>query len=275
MTPRGCQSTVRVRNWFTVCPNLWPPDAVVVVNCAGRTRSIIGAQSLINAGLTNKVFALRNGTMGWELAGFQVDRGKTVHAETPSADGGVRAREMAQRFAERTGVETIEWRDYLAFSRDSERTCYLFDVRTSEEYLDGHIPGAFHAPGGQLVQATDSYIGTLRSRVVLTDDENIRDLMTAAWLKLSGWQDVFVLRGPIDVERQQGARAVPMPVEAKSSKTLSASELATLMTTDAVYIIDLATSAEFHEGTSHRRASRSALDSPHRCRNSHAIAIWC
>ncbi len=43
---------------------------LVVVNCAGRTRSIIGAQSLINAGLPNKVVALRNGTMGWSLAGF-------------------------------------------------------------------------------------------------------------------------------------------------------------------------------------------------------------
>ena len=45
-------------------------DTLVVVNCAGRTRSIIGAQSLINAGVPNKVVALRNGTMGWTLAGY-------------------------------------------------------------------------------------------------------------------------------------------------------------------------------------------------------------
>src|SRR3954468_7316465 len=38
------------------------PQTLVVVNCAGRTRSIIGAQSLINAGVPNKVVALRNGT---------------------------------------------------------------------------------------------------------------------------------------------------------------------------------------------------------------------
>lgn len=42
----------------------------IVVNCAGRTRSIIGAQSLINAGLRNPVYALRNGTIGWTLAGL-------------------------------------------------------------------------------------------------------------------------------------------------------------------------------------------------------------
>ena len=47
------------------------------MNCAGRTRSIIGAQSLINAGLPNKVIALKNGTMGWHLAGLKVARGET------------------------------------------------------------------------------------------------------------------------------------------------------------------------------------------------------
>ena len=53
------------------------PKTLVVVNCAGRTRSIIGAQSLINAGLPNKVIALKNGTMGWHLAGLKVARGET------------------------------------------------------------------------------------------------------------------------------------------------------------------------------------------------------
>ena len=41
------------------------PSSLVVVNCAGRTRSIIGAQSLVNAGIPNRVAALRNGTIGW------------------------------------------------------------------------------------------------------------------------------------------------------------------------------------------------------------------
>ncbi|HLN85170.1 MAG TPA: rhodanese-like domain-containing protein, partial [Candidatus Limnocylindrales bacterium] len=44
----------------------------VIVNCAGRTRSIIGAAGLRRLGLTN-VRALRNGTMGWVLAGFQLE----------------------------------------------------------------------------------------------------------------------------------------------------------------------------------------------------------
>ncbi|MFM7610663.1 MAG: rhodanese-like domain-containing protein, partial [Alphaproteobacteria bacterium] len=54
------------------------PETTVVVNCAGRTRSIMGAESLRSAGIPNKVVALRNGTMGWELAGFKCDHGKTA-----------------------------------------------------------------------------------------------------------------------------------------------------------------------------------------------------
>ncbi len=50
------------------------PQTPIVVNCAGRTRSIIGAQSLINAGVSNPVYALRNGTIGWTLAGLTLDR---------------------------------------------------------------------------------------------------------------------------------------------------------------------------------------------------------
>ena len=53
------------------------PDTTVVVNCAGRTRSIIGAQTLINAQLPNKVVALRAGTMGWTLAGYELEHGRT------------------------------------------------------------------------------------------------------------------------------------------------------------------------------------------------------
>ena len=60
------------------------PKTLVVVNCAGRTRSIIGAQSLIDAGLPNKVVALRNGTMGWTLAGFQPAHGADRKAPAPS-----------------------------------------------------------------------------------------------------------------------------------------------------------------------------------------------
>ena len=57
------------------------PATTVVVNCAGRTRSILGAQSLRHAGVPNPVVALRNGTMGWHLAGFELEHGQDRAAQ--------------------------------------------------------------------------------------------------------------------------------------------------------------------------------------------------
>ena len=54
----GAELVLRVRD---LAPD---PRTRVIVNCAGRTRSLIGAQSLVNAGLPNPVAALRNGTIG-------------------------------------------------------------------------------------------------------------------------------------------------------------------------------------------------------------------
>ena len=55
-------------------------ETMVVVNCAGRTRSIIGCQSLINAGVPNPVVALKDGTMGWHLAGFELGKRQSRYA---------------------------------------------------------------------------------------------------------------------------------------------------------------------------------------------------
>lgn len=84
------------------------PDTLVVVNCAGRTRSIIGAQSLINAGIPNKVMALRNGTMGWELAGFDIERGNDKRVLGSSGEAIGKAKEAAARVAKRFGVRTLD-----------------------------------------------------------------------------------------------------------------------------------------------------------------------
>ena len=54
------------------------PDALVVVSCAGRTRGIIGAQSLLTAGIPNPVMSLEGGTQGWRLAGLDLEGGMTT-----------------------------------------------------------------------------------------------------------------------------------------------------------------------------------------------------
>ena len=169
------------------------PETLVVVNCAGRTRSIIGAQSLINAGLQNRVVALRNGTMGWQLAGFDLEHGADRRADAPDARALAQAREAAARVAARFNVQTIDVSELARLKADAARTLYVFDVRTPDEYRSGHLPGARCAPGGQLVQATDVYVAVHRARIVLVDSDGVRARLTASWLSQMRDYEVFVL----------------------------------------------------------------------------------
>src|SRR5205823_6916356 len=172
------------------------PDTLVVVNCAGRTRSIIGAQSLRNAGLPNPVIALENGTMGWELAGLELARGREDSLPPPSPEGLARARALADQVTERFGIRRIDDAALAQFRAEAEqRTLYLFDVRSPEEYAEGHLAGARSAPGGQLVQATDVYMATRNARIVLIDNDGVRAVMTGSWLVQMGWPEVYVLEG--------------------------------------------------------------------------------
>ncbi|MCZ6619110.1 MAG: rhodanese-like domain-containing protein, partial [Gammaproteobacteria bacterium] len=134
------------------------PETFVVVNCAGRTRSIIGAQSLINAGIPNPVAALKDGTMGWHLAGFELEHGSTREATRPGDASMEKALAGAARVAERFGVPRVKRELVEQWRQDSKRTTYLLDVRSPAEYADGHAAGYRNAPGGQLVQATDEYV---------------------------------------------------------------------------------------------------------------------
>jgi rhodanese-related sulfurtransferase len=168
------------------------PDTTVIVNCGGRTRSIIGAQSLIDAGVPNKVVSLQNGTQAWHLAGFQVLKGATAQPPAVSDAGLAAARAAAARVAQRSGIRTIDPATLERWRSDAARTVYVFDVRTPAEYAAGHVPGMKHVAGGQLVQETDAHAANWGARVVLVDDDGVRATMTAHWMQPMGW-DVVVL----------------------------------------------------------------------------------
>jgi rhodanese-related sulfurtransferase len=165
----------------------------VVVNCAGRTRSIIGCQSLRNAGIPNPVVALKDGTMGWQLAGFECEHGAARVAPPPGAEGARKARERAEGVAQRFKVGFVSFEELKRMEQDKGRTLYLLDVRSREEFEERRLAGSRHAPGGQLVQATDEYVGVRNSRLVLVDPARVRSVMTASWLLQMGWKDVHVL----------------------------------------------------------------------------------
>src|SRR6516162_8124009 len=114
------------------------PDTFVVVNCGGRTRSIIGAQSLIDAGVPNRVVSLKDGTMAWHLAGLGVVAGATGRAPEVSADGIATARQRADAVARRYGVPVIDRATSAEWQREADRD--------PAEYGTGHLPGSVMAP---------------------------------------------------------------------------------------------------------------------------------
>jgi rhodanese-related sulfurtransferase len=243
-----CPGAELVRFVHDVAPS---PDTLVVVNCAGRTRSIIGAQSLINAGVPHKVVALRNGTMGWHLAGLTLEHGASRRPSLVTREGLEKARAGAERVAERAGVRRIDTAGLTRFrSEADERSLYVFDVRSPEEYVAGHLAGSRSAPGGQLVQATDAYVGTLNARLVLVDDDGIRSLMTASWLLQLGWSEVYAMPNALAgaaLETGPELRQVLSVHEARA-KTIAPSALKSLLDRGTALVIDLGTSLQYRDG---------------------------
>jgi rhodanese-related sulfurtransferase len=222
------------------------PRTLVVVNCAGRTRSILGAESLRRAGIPNQVVALRNGTMGWELAGLRCDTGRTDRHPAGTPRSLALALERAEGFARQSGVRVIDAAQLAAMQADPTRTLYLLDVRDPAEFRAGHRPGSRNAPGGQLVQAIDQWIAVRGARIVLLDDTGVRARMAGAWLRQMGHADVCVLA--------DAAGFAPAPEPPARNPAPQASEIGMLdllRLLDAgenTLLVDLARSLDFRDG---------------------------
>jgi rhodanese-related sulfurtransferase len=227
------------------------PETQVIVNCAGRTRSIIGTQSLINAGIPNKVSALRNGTIGWTLAGQVLDKGETRKFKDVSEHTRLTAAERARSVAERAGVKHTTWAVAQTWQLQSERTTYFFDARTPEEYATGHIAGFRSTPGGQLVQETEMVAPVRGARIVLVDSEGVRANMTASWLAQMAW-DVYVLTDlPAQIFAETGPWVAALP-KAPVVPSIAVAELAAALRDDLadkkMIVIDLSKHAQYVQG---------------------------
>ncbi|AZF53611.1 Cystathionine beta-lyase [Pseudomonas sp. R4-34-07] len=252
------------------CPNgelgyrvhdLVPDDTTpIVINCAGRTRSIIGAQTLINLGLKNPIYALENGTQGWHLEDLPLEHGSTRRYADPASPQLDRQRQAARQLAERAGVEQVSADQVRQWADDSQRSLFLCDVRTFEEFAAGSLPGAQHTPGGQLIQATDLYIGVRQARVVVLDSEDVRAPIVASWLRQLGHQ-AYVLSGGID-----SGLALPtvQPVAYEPLPLISAAALA--LELNEVDLVDLRPSMAYRKGhiAGSRWSIRPRLTAGHR-----------
>jgi rhodanese-related sulfurtransferase len=226
-------------------------DTTIVVNCGGRTRSIIGAQSLINAGVGNKVVSLKDGTMAWHLGGHGVVHGADRRPPEVTAQGLQAAEARAAGVAARHGIARIDRHTLAAWRAEATtRSLYLLDVRTPEEYAIGHLRDARSAPGGQLVQETDSHMATWGARVVLVDDNCVRATMTASWLKQMGWTDVAVLvAGPADGDWESGPHAPHvLGLETLAVPSISVADLRERLTAQSICLIDLDLSRRYGQG---------------------------
>ena len=232
-------------------PELAPnPKTKVIVNCAGRTRSIIGTQSLINAGIPNEVNALRNGTIGWTLAGQELDKGQTRKFKEVGEDTTKEAAQRARSVADRAGVKRASMADVEKWKSQSERTSYFFDTRTPEEYEAGHLPGFRSVPGGQLVQETEMVAPVRGARIVLVDPSggSVRANMPASWLAQMAW-DVYVLD---DVKTsdltEKGLWQAPLP-NLPQVEIVDAISLSNWLKTDSnTLVLDFSTHANYVKG---------------------------
>ena len=236
----------------TCCPNgelgyrvrsLVPdPTVPIVINCAGRTRSIIGAQTLINLGLPNPIYALENGTQGWYLADHALEHGATKAYSKTS--GSLELRPAAQALAQRFAVPTVDAATCTAWAADPKRSLFLCDVRTSEEFAAGSLPGAQHTPGGQLMQASDQYVGVRSARLVVFDNDGVRAPTVASWLRQMG-HDASVLDGGL----ASGLALEPVTASAPPPlATIAPDALVERLARVDVTIVDLRAGMQFRAG---------------------------
>lgn len=224
------------------------PSTRIIVNCAGRTRSIIGTQSLVNAGIPNPVSALRNGTIGWKLAGQALEQGASRRFTDIAERQRLQAASLARQVADRAGVQRAQWVDLAHFAAEAARTTYLFDVRTPEEFMAGHLPGFRSAPGGQLVQETDVSAPVRGARLVLVDSDGVRANMSASWLAQMGWE-VWVLDTiPFTDFSETGPLVPALPEPEGPIEWVSPTQLSQWLAQEPVghtAVLDLASSAHY------------------------------
>lgn len=230
------------------------PDTTIVINCAGRTRSIIGTAALRRLGLPH-ARALRNGTMGWVLAGFELeskpDR-KTIQASDESR---AQARDLALRLAREEKIPALSVRELIAGTAgNDDGVTYLIDVRSEGEYVSNHIPASINVPGGQAVQCADDFVAVRNGRVVFVSYHSVRAIMAAYWYREMGFANAAFLEGGLQAWIENRGTLVSGAVEReplgfavakKIARMLAPAELDSLWRNSSVKILDVGSSLDF------------------------------
>jgi len=230
----------------------------IVVHCAGRTRSIIGAATAIALGL-DQVRVLENGTMGWQLADRELALGQTHTLGEPSAESRELSRQRARILAEDAGAAFVPADTARAwFGTREQVSLNIFDTRDLKSYMSAHIPGAISLPGGQACQRADDFAAVPGARLLFVDDDDARAALSAYWFRRMGFPDVSVLDRGMPGWLEQGypseqgrGRPVPLGLNAAESATqaIDPATLTAALDSDAPpLLVDVGTSKHFSAG---------------------------
>jgi rhodanese-related sulfurtransferase len=226
----------------------------VIVNCAGRTRSIIGAAALLRLGLTN-VCALRNGTMGWVLAGLELEKQPARKGLSAPETSKQQAAELARRIVAEENLPTISLQKIVAANLADPLT-YLIDVRSEEEYESGHLPGSISVPGGQAVQRADDFVAVRNAQIVFISNQSARATMAAYWYRQMGYPNVFILQGGLSAWKERGETvesgvSVMEPLGFESARQaahrVDASQLSQRLSNTSALVLDVGSSLDFEK----------------------------
>ena len=223
-------------------------DTEVVVNCGAVTRGLLGGQSLIEARVENPVTVLTNGVRGWSMAGFALEQGAERSYASVSDESSLWAAQAAAHLATSGAVQYITAAEMEVWrAQSTERTLYIVDVRTQEEYEEGHIDGAVWIPGGELVGLYEDHIATMNARFCLVDDSGARATLAASWLNRMGWPDVAVLVGGVDqfqLVRAFSPEDIP-ELESVDVPSVTPSDLRARISKNQVLVIDVGLSTDY------------------------------
>ena len=229
-------------------------SAPVIVNCAGRTRSIVGTATLRRLGLTN-VRALKNGTMGWVLSGFELEKNPARPTPQAPEQSRVRALSRAVAIAAEEGITWMSPKEVAAaVANTNDGVTYVIDVRSEAEYGSGHIAGSINVPGGQAVQRADDFIAARNAQVIFISNDSARAVMAAYWYRQMGFPHVFVLQGGLRAWSESGAKLTtgaeqdePLGFEAakRDATLLQPEQLARKLQESSTLILDVGSSLDF------------------------------
>ena len=169
----------------------------IVTNCAGRTRSLLGAHVLQRMGFTN-VYALKGGTGAWRIAGHTEELEKGDGAPLPRlSEAAITAcKQFAEQVAREDGIPSITPQELHARQAAGE-LLYLLDVRLLDEYQAGHLPGAHFCPGTQIALLVECLVGVKNASIITMCADRARAIIAASLLKGAGYPNVSVLDGGI------------------------------------------------------------------------------